>query len=450
LTGVERRIIIMNQFCGKCSAKLNEDDAAFCPGCDAALPSAFPEPEVFSSEPTVDTAVTPVAEPVPEVAIVSETLPPEPAPEVAAVPEATAAVPEVAVAAASEPPPMPPSVAVATVAKSPKPPRSTGMRVLFALLSVLVSIVLLMTITLGQAVFVARETVQPSTVQAMARAVIEEIEFGDVRVGGAISDMNVEMPDFARETSGDGLLNEVIFNSIHEYYITTYNLQPDEIRRALNNREVNRLVADIVDKGIEFIMTGENERQRIISTESVVRLVRSNAAELENITGFAFDANEEYERILRESLARSGVADVTWGDLDNSSDSVLHDVRGFFATFNRWSLWILIAAIVVTVGLIVALVAMNRRRTNALLFVGIPAIVSGGGLAISSFLTNLILRWIVSEAGFEDLSRGAQSAVDSAFSSVTNAILMAGLFTLVAGVLMIVARVVVGAVFKKR
>jgi hypothetical protein len=325
---------------------------------------------------------------------------------------------------------------------------STGRKVAFAALSVVTSLALFFTITLAMSVIVARQTVRLQTVQAMARLIVEDVDVGELQVGGVIDVMSVTIPDFGRNQIGSNtILSEVIFNSLHDYYITTYGVGEDEVRQLLSNRELNRFIGEIAAQGVEFIMTGDNHRDAIIGSERLVSLVQNNAAEIERVTGFPFDSNPEYETILRDTLSRSGIDNLTWGSALDSGTPVFREIRSGFENFNRFSVMILVAAIVVAVGLAVALVALNlRRKTNALLYFGIPCIVSGITAIVASILTGLFLRWMAEAAGLST-TLTVEIAIQRAFSEITNGLLAAGVICLVAGALMVAGKIAVVALF---
>jgi hypothetical protein len=387
----------MSQFCGKCGAKRAENFSA-CPDCGAAYPEgALPE-EITEVSPELPEQTEPPALPEPE------------------------------------------------FNSEPQEQQPSGNRVLLTILSVAAALVLFAAVTLAQATLVAREMVNPQNVQALVREVVDEIDIADIPVGGVINNTSVDVPDFERRQIGDNtILSEVIFNSLHEYYLETYDIDEAEVRLLLNNSQLNRFIGDIAEDGVEYIMTGDNERDAIVGSERIVGLVRSNADEIENITGFPFESNPEYEQILRETLARTGIDDMTWGDIDNSAPEI-RTVQRAFRLLDEFSMLVLVASIVLAVLLAAAIVAVNRRKiTNSLLYIGIPCVISGTMMMLTSFFVNAALTGAISGAGIA-LNRGVESAVEQAFANVTSLIFLSGLVVFAAGLVMVVVKIAVAAI----
>jgi hypothetical protein len=442
----------MAHFCGKCGTKLTEGQL-FCPECSAAIPAAFDEPEEFAGEvraviPPAQSTEIPEFMPIPA--------PPDPIIEQVDAPAdalETAGAEEITVI--SEP-----AADNAPPAHEPPPPLSKGKRVLFTVLSVLVSAVLFTAITAGQAAVISRATAEPATIQAFVRAAITDanINIGDFRVGEYIRDMDVNIPDFERRAIHDGqnsaFLYEVVYNSLHDYYMTAHReedaeaLQPQDVRRILSNPAFNSFAANIAANGVDYLMTGSHRNAAIVNVDEIVRLMATNARSVEEITGFPFNANAEYALILRETLSRAGgIADMRWSDLDNADTRELNLIRSIISAFERWTILALIGAIILVAGLTAGLIALNRRRkTDTLFYFGIPVIVAGLAKIVISFFVGRILRYAATQSG---LTANA-FAQPLANTELINNIFFAGLTVLITGVLLVAARIVIGVLRKRR
>jgi hypothetical protein len=296
---------------------------------------------------------------------------------------------------------------------------------------------------------VIRESVKPDAVQAMARAIIDDADLSELQIGGIIRDVNVTFPAFREGAADTNMLYGLIFNSLHEYYITTYGIRENDVRQLLTNSQLNSFIGGIASEGIAFLMTGNNHNTPIVSSEAIVSLVQNNAAEIERITNFPFNSNPQYSAILRQTLQNSGIDDITWGSATSDFESV-GSIRTAFNTIERFSLLTLIVAIVLTVLCAAALVFMNRRRIiNTFVYFGIPAMVSGGLAMLVSVLASLLLGLAVTEIGIAT-TRATEQAMGRAISDVTNTLLFTGLALFGTGLVMIVAKVVIGTVNNRR
>jgi hypothetical protein len=404
----------MNLFCGKCGTKF-PDGTSTCSSCGAVYPNhtEFAEPDTFQSQPVT------ITEPVlPAGSITAADTAPQ-----------TTETAETIVTSGVQ--------ADSPVTAVSNREMSGGKKVAFAVLSVLVSLVLFAAVTVIQSAAVARETVKPQAVQAMARTIIDDINIADLPVGGMIDDFGIHVPDFGRcLLTSNAILSEVIYNSLHEYYIDTYGIDESDVRRILDTSELNDFIAGIANQGIKFIMTGEHEDDVIVSTDDIVELVSGNAAIIDNaIEHFRFDANEEYRTILAETLQRSEIDGITWGDVAVSAPQI-REIREGFGLFNRFTSVGLIVAAVLAVLLIAALFAMNQRRmSNLLFFVGIPCFLSGAAVTVSGFFTGTALNMIAAETNIPT-TPAVESAVEQAFAGVSGSIILAGVITLTSGLIM--------------
>ncbi|MCL1832388.1 MAG: zinc ribbon domain-containing protein [Oscillospiraceae bacterium] len=421
----------MNLFCGKCGTKF-PDGTSTCAACGAVYPQTaeFAEPDIFQTQLVKFTDTVSLA----EVADTADATQPPQEGETIITSDAVAVIEQ----------------SDALDEKPPRAPVSTGKRVAFAILSVVMSVIMLAAVTVLQAVSVARETVNPATVQVMARTVIDDMNIADLPVGGMIDELGINVPDFGRRNiDSSAVLSEVIYNSLHDYYVETFDISEEDVREVLNNPEFNEFILQIADNGIEYIMTNEHKGDKIVNTDDIVALIAEHAALIDGAFenyNFNFNNNDEYRRILAETLRKSELDNYRWGDVANEQ---VREIQDGFSLFNQYSFAALIVTIVLIVSLTAALVALNSRRVmNLLFYIGIPCAVSGAAVLLSGLFTGTISDMVIERADITDMP-AVNLALEQAFDSVAHSIMLAGAITLSVGAVMIAARIVAGAVIKK-
>jgi hypothetical protein len=484
----------MNQFCTQCGTKLAAN-TMFCTQCGAAVATSFAAPVA----PVAVPPPAPIAEPVP--AVVSDLPPtvvklpeteqtafsepevfssaPQPAaeilppaaevPPVAEVPPAPQLVteipPPVEQSAVTEPPPVEvvfpevenpinavevdPSAFTPPAELAPaeeKPPLSKGKKALIAVASVFMAIILFAAVVAGQSWFILQNGINNETVSAMARGIIDEADIATFPIFDYINSSDFEIESSA-EIKGDEVLHQAIFNSIDDYYKGRENSTIDEssIKKLLDHRALRNFLGDIVQGGVEFILGGDDKK--IVNPDKLVNLIENerNQRDIAEITGYELKESDVID--IENVLINSGLDSWTWRSAFEASFKEVIAVRNFMSFFNSVLAVIIIAAAAVL--MIVLLFVINRRRiSNALLYFGIPCLVCGLAVTVFSFLTNLPLNQIASRLELGDESA---SAMKTAFSSgAGSTILLCGIIVLSAGVLAIVAKVIISAIKKKK
>ncbi|MCL2754259.1 MAG: zinc ribbon domain-containing protein [Oscillospiraceae bacterium] len=430
----------MSLFCGKCGTPYT-DEVQFCTECGKARASSLNPSDVAAGE-----VLTPGLVPTPDEAaaiVAAESGGVEEQGEV------RVNLTEIALAQEEEDAKQPP----AKEAGSEKPPLTQGRKVAFAALSVLVSIFMFVSITAIQLTAIVMHSTKPEVLAATVRAAIMSVNFSELEIGGIINDIAVTIPDFERdELSENSLLSQIIYNSIHEYYIETYGIRERDLRQLLSSELLGEFVADIVENGLVFVIRGEGEESAIISSSDILRLLRENAELIENATGFPFDPDSEYAQLLLGSLVNTKIDNITWGSVDESSGGMIGRVQSGFSLFNRFSLMSLITLSVLSAGMLVALFFLNiRRKTNIMLYGGIPAAISGACVVTVSLLTNLFVRLILE--GLSSTTAGEipaiAASVETALTGIASPMLLAGLLVLGVGVTAIVAKILVFVMLNK-
>jgi hypothetical protein len=418
----------MNKFCNQCGHKLHENNL-FCTECGASASAEvsvsadtkkgeFSEPEVFTSEPPVKSEDTPAASPEEGKNVIEVT------PEILA--EAYVEINDKDKAVTSG---------------------SKLKRVLIAVASVLISLVLFMTVTAGQSWFILRNAVSNNNVSAMAKAVFDEINLAEFPIFNFVDVRDFELHDGVGLT-GDEVLYEAIWNAIDEYYIEEFDVAKENIKELLDiNREelqdFRYFLDGVIDGGVAFILGGSDTQ--IIAPLEVVQLLENNVGHIEYITGYTLvDTDLEDIQLI---LQNSRLDDLTWNSAfgNNIADNAF---RSFMQFFNRNAMLTLVLTIIVFTGLVILLFVLNRKRaSNALLYFGIPCIISGLGVMIVSFLAVLPFRWIAEQL---DFSVASSNAMQNTFSAIAgNVILYCGLAVFSAGVIAVAAKVLVNTMTKK-
>jgi len=410
----------MGRYCTQCGEQL-DPGANFCLECGApfkgdtvnfGLPpktEGFPEPEKFSTSPPEVSAS--VFEPVST--DFSQEI------QIASAEDFPAAQDAFTVQSGSE--------FEAETESAPRLPLTAGKRALIAVASVLLSIVLFAAITAGQSLVVLRNSINNQTVKAMANAVLNEIDLAAFPVYGFVEADKVSLPDNINIEEGVEL-HEVIYSSIDEYYTQTFDFGEDHIKDLLEHRRFRDFLGEVLEGGVDYVMGGDDGR--IVESDKIVELIEANTDEIERITSYRLvDTDfEDIAQILRDS----GIDNLTWGSVINDvggDAALIRGARNAFSLFERFSLVMLIVLSVVAVGVTVLLIVLNRHRVrNALLYFGIPCMVSGGAAIAGSFLLRLFFRYIADLLGL-----ASAEVIRSAFSETSGIIMLCGLIVFAVG-----------------
>jgi hypothetical protein len=390
--------------------------------------SEFAEPEKFSeAPPNAPELVTQVPPPPPPETPVSET------------PVSEATVEEVAEVAEKksdnvidvEIPPAEPEEEVA------EKPKLSGKRVLIAIASVLISVVLFVAVTAGQSWVILRNGLNDQTVSAMARAILDEIELAEFPIFDFVNASDFEL-HAGVELRGDEVLSEAIFNVIDNYYIEEFGVEEEDIVELLERRELRIFLYEVVEGGVVYIMGGEDSQ--IVNPDSVLVLIESNEERIYSVTGYQL-ADTDFDDI-KEVLSNAGLHELTWGSAIGESFNDGFNIRDAFALVERHANLALVLILIVFVGFTALLIVLNRRRvSDSLLYLGIPCMVSGLAVIVLSFITNILFGWIRDSLS---MSEASMTAMRNTFASgAGNLILFSGLIVLGTGVVCVGVRVLV-------
>jgi hypothetical protein len=388
----------MKLYCRNCGVKL-DDDSLFCNKCGAAVPEAFPEPETFSSAPVRD-------------------------------------VGQQAPVKLSEPPDSPSENSVMVEfepdfdeerPESVKLPRKAWVTVA----STMLSIILFVVISAGQAWFVLQNTVSNQAIKAMARTVLGELDFTALTVSDFVDTDSVSIPGV--EPGEEAGLQDVIFDTIDGYYTETFGVKQDHIKELLQHPAARDFLGEIIDGGVDYITGGDDSN--IVTSERVTNLILENSGEIERITSYKL-VETDYEDIA-EVLRESGLDDITWGSAIGEFGGV-NSIRTALARFDSYSDVIMIVILSSAAIILVLMIVLNRRRvSNSALYFGIPCVVSGAFVVAARFiLLNAFKAVALTMFGV------SVDVILNAFSGVTDIVMYTGIVTLGAGVITIIIGII--------
>jgi len=409
----------LSHFCTQCGTKLIQD-ALFCSRCGAAIPEAFEEPESFSTQPPIPAEIAvEAADDLTEISIEpvcdnTDNTNDSPLADLTAysdsvIPESTASEPE----------------------RSDK-------RVLVALASILVSIVLFAVITAGQTWFVLKNGINNHTVKTAAKAVFDEVDIAEFPVAGVVDGSAVSIPEFPESPNvEEDVLYKAIFNTVDDYYKEIFGVDENHIKELLESEIFRGFISGIIDDYVDYIMGSDDIR--VIASENIVSLIESNKDEIERITSYSL-VESDFEDI-RTVLQKSGLDNLTWDTAVGAGNDGLA-VRNVFSILNRYPSIVLIAIITATVLLTALLIMLNRRRvSDTLLYFGITCVASGGvflcGRVIGAYL---LFDWIANKLGLGDTPA---YAVQDAFSEAKNIIMISGISVIGTGLIIIAVRTII-------
>ncbi|MCL2035936.1 MAG: zinc-ribbon domain-containing protein [Oscillospiraceae bacterium] len=480
----------MNLFCTQCGTKLGEG-SIFCTQCGTKLSPPISEPPfgeiaapitVAEALPVVEIALPPIVtqeesvtlpEPelfsfAPPASSSSSSLPQESAPPfVPAASEANESdlvgVTEPVFAGVPDLPYSPDSpglsdstdsIEVVTsqevmqVEKPSKPPQSKGTKILIAIASVLISVVLFAAATAGQSWFILQNSIKNQTVGAMARAAINSVDLAEFPIFDYVNadDFIEQLHEGVRGNfTGEEVLYQAIYNSIDDYYKQEAGIEEKDIIALLEQEEFLNFLGNVVDGGVDYFLGGNDSK--IVSTREVRNLLQNNKNKdlIRDITGWRLDDERDVADI-ENFLKNSGLEDLTWGSaVGNSSNT--GTVRNFLAFGSGMLMIVLIA--VVFVGFVALLLFLNRRRmTNSLMYAGIPLCVSGGVVVAASILANMVFGWLGDGLG---IGGSVVRAIRNAFTSgVGTNMIVCGTIVFGVGAVAIGVKVVISLAQRKK
>lgn len=302
--------------------------------------------------------------------------------------------------------------------RPPKPPAkklSAGAYVAAVFLSILLFI-------LGMSVcviIIGRSAISP---QMLVRTV-DELEISTVRVG-----VMFEMEGRAYEE--DFTVAEWLYYNIHNDWARDYDLDISyrAIRNLLESQAATDFIADIADRYVQAVL---NERSVFISNSEIVHLVRANEQLFYRETGIRL-VQSDYDRI-RETLVEIEFETIT--RVEPSDDFNAAPVR---LALSNLMLGIFIALAVLTLAGIFFTLRMRLVPTGVC--AGVVLIVNGVFFTVFSLITAILE--FIPEAD-ADITHALLSGVRRTGSQI-------GLGTLAAGVVIIVAVIIVKAATRKK
>jgi len=440
---------IMNQFCTECGTKLTEG-VLFCTECGTGVGGAsepestelFPEAETFQTapEPVTDSvAETPVENQIPiESAPVYETMPSVGFHEVGNGKNGDS---EINISSSDLEPDS------ENGGKKVKPPLSIGKRLLIAVLSVVMSVVLFASLTAGQAWFIVYNAYNEDTIKTIAKDVVGELDLSE------LAEMPVSFDIPGVELRGDELLYEAIYASIDDYYIETFGVLEEDIKELFESDTLNDVLDLLIDTSVEFLLSGDGSVE-IINTDNVIELLENNQDEIYEITGYALVESDF--RDIRNVLEESIVHEFTWDNLmeelsgipgvgNINIDSTRNAISEASSALDFWlKIWVFVTVIVIAAIMITLIVIVNRRKTSALLYVGIVSAVSGLIFTVFNLFMSSMYSIITSRTNFD------VSVIKNALSGVENTILFTGLSVLGFGVLVTLTAVIIRLLKKQK
>jgi len=294
----------------------------------------------------------------------------------------------------------------------------------YKVLSVMFSFFLLAAILAGQVGFILKNQINQQTVKTMAIDAFRELDLSKI----VPSDLIGENQSF--------ILQNVIYDAIDEYYIQSFGVEQENIDELLEQEQFQDFFDDIIDGGIEYITGGEDTQ--IVSTKKIINLIQDNQDEIERITGYRLvDTDfEDIEKVLREA----GLDDMTWGTaLDSASDYAL---RPIFAAYYRYmTIAFVMIAIIITASLFTLYYLNRHRASDVLMYFGVPCILSGVIVMISSFFINGIFNKIITML---DLNAGG--GLYNTFTDAGNAVMYTGVAVAILGAAAVAAKAAIRAV----
>ena len=425
----------MNVFCTQCGARVAASGTMFCAECGAALPTAFPESEGFSQSPKPPRYQTEVDLPSNVVDLPSNEV--DLPSKVVDLPYRVVDLPVRESGHEKD------RITVSSQRMARKPQRAApptgGRRLLFGAVSVVASLLLLVSVTAGQAWYILKSGADSQTLKTSARAAFDELAFSEFPVA-ELAASSVAIPGV--EPGDEFDLHEVIYDVIDEYYIENYGVEQEHIKELLEHDIFNDFLGDILEGGVDYIMGGEDSA--IMPSDKIINLIEDNKDEIGDITGYQL-VDTDFEDIA-ESLKESGLDDLTWSTAINESGDGAAPIRDGFLLFERYSVLLLVGIIALIIGLVVLLLSLNRGSTSRVFaYIGIPCVISGLSVLIASFSLASILAFVAQANGIPMTSQFTGALV----SDIRTVMLYAGLTVLGVGVVAIFSKVMVGSLNKK-
>ncbi|MCL1903313.1 MAG: zinc ribbon domain-containing protein [Oscillospiraceae bacterium] len=332
------------------------------------------------------------------------------------------------------------AIAVAAVkTEKPVPEKKKRRRnPLIAILGIILSIMLFIAVTAGQAWFVLNESIQKKAVKAAAKVITEEVDFSSISVPGFVNEKYVTIPGVDARIA----LPDAIYGTIDDYYREIFGVESDHIRELLQSDVFRSFLGAIIDDGAGYI-TG-NDSGVIVTSARIVELIQDNKDEIEDITSYTL-VESDFDDI-KKVLTESGLDALTWDLATDTPDTFL--IRNAFSIVDNQPIISLVSLIAVIVILIALLAVINRRRiSNTLLYFGIPFIVSGGVFIACRLIgADLISRRIISEFGVD---AATMNSIMSAFSGTESIVLYSGIIVAGAGIIAVIIRIILHGLRKK-
>ncbi|MCL2633397.1 MAG: hypothetical protein FWD34_02660 [Oscillospiraceae bacterium] len=305
-------------------------------------------------------------------------------------------------------------------AKKVKPPQSIGKKILIALVSVLLSLILISGVTVLQVSVIMRMVVNnPSTIQAM----VDGIDFTDMKLPLPIPDVDL---------GGGEILSEAIFMVIDDYYIETFDISKENIEDLLQSDLINEYIGELLYDNINYLLTGQGDGQ-IIDARELVKFIENNTDEIEDITGYRIKTEDldDIQDVLRDTLK-----ELTWDDIIDDVPMPI-DLSGVRRIFSPVTLIVIISVVVVLMAVIVII---HRRKSTALIYCGISCILSGLSVVIAGAMSSSV--YAIINSSLSGLIELDESFIGGILTGMNNTILATGAITVGGGVLIMVVAIV--------
>lgn len=432
-------------FCENCGAP-QDADAFFCAGCGSRLNPKEETPEIAAASSPAQFESTSIGVPndtahnhTPSAAQPESMASPqqaEPAP--VSIPNdiphshaSSVAQPE-AMASPQQAAPVPASILNDTEeAAVPHPvinqPVSSGSPgVAAAILSVILSVLIFCNILSMVGIVAARRLMEETQI----RKISDETDLSDLRVGNLLV--------FGGEEKADenATLAKWISVNLHPDARRKYNMTPDAVAEILEKSTVNTFARNKLLEAAAYLRGDSADAG--ITVDEIISLLKENAGIIYDATGYEFN-DEDYDN-FRASLKESDAfADTDKLSLAATGTNPLVWAR---IALSKYSMIILS---IITIALTVAVIVLNRRRLRvALLYLGIPMLISGLIYTVYGIGAELFAQLTSGENGVD--IRLAERVI----TSIRPLIVLSGLAALLIGSALIAAYAIVRVLAKRK
>ena len=257
-------------------------------------------------------------------------------------------------------------------------------------------------------------------------ASLQKIDYTGIELGELLADSDLDIDVREGDTTID-----VVYEALTEH--GRVDISRGDVEEIFEETSFTDYISEKLSGYARYAVTGAEPEE--ITAREIVRLVKENRNEIEEITGLELTSEDLDE--LEDYLEEDGVLDsISLNKIDETLEvNNMDKLRGFFS--DTLLMIIIIVGLLLLIGDTVLIGHLHRRVKAMLGYIGIP--VFAGGLL---FTMTFILLSIMKSRFFKEI-KALYNSIKPVISSILTRGILIGVITALIGMLMVAGYIII-------